>query len=210
MLDFKKRVLTVISKEKEKSFEESYYGSENTDGVRITPITYDSINSDVIEVLRIWRSENQSGFTKIFNVTHDGTEKWLKDGVLAREDRLLFFIVDKYDEIIGHIGVSSFDFENSTCEIDNVVRGKRSNQHNVMFLASCVLIEWIKSEIDPNEIRLRVLNDNTSALRLYDRLGFKLDSLLGLRRIDSNGCVEWVPDNEEIDRYFVSMIMRCN
>ena len=206
---FEERSIDIIRSEKEKKFLVEKYSSGENDGVFITPLTLDAVNDDLIADLARWRSENQDGFIKIFNVTFESTRKWLELAVQNRSDRLLFLVYDCHEKLIGHLGVSSFDFTNKTCEVDNVVRGNVSKQKRVMSSASKALIDWIWLKIKPESIRLKVLNDNSKALALYYKLGFKLDLLEPLEKIESGDVIEWIPaENSKIDRFFINMFLR--
>jgi len=203
---FKNNSIKVISDLKNSGFGHVRFYSPSDDGVYITPVTVDKNNEDFIETLAKWRSENQNGFTKVFKVTVPGTHSWLKNAVQNRKDRILFVVYDRYDIEIGHLGVSSFNFKRESCEIDNVIRGEVSRQEGVMYSASQALLNWIKEFINPEYIHLRVLNDNSSALSLYHRLGFKPYRLIPLEKEDVAGYVEWVPLNKgNIDRFFIEM-----
>jgi len=130
---------------------------------------------------------------------------WLKKGVQEREDRLLFLVNDIYGETIGHVGISSFNYEKKTCEIDNIVRGEVSSQSKVMESAVKGLLTWIFEKIEPECIELRVFNDNTKALALYYRLGFQLDALYPLEKTVKGDEIEWIDSDNKIDRFFISM-----
>jgi RimJ/RimL family protein N-acetyltransferase len=207
---FKEQTIDTIQTYKNSGYGDIKIYSPNKKGLYITPITFDCINKkSIISKLTKWRQENQHGFSSIFEVTDSRTKKWIKQALLDREDRLLFMVYDDFSNMIGHLGISSFNFENLTCEIDNVVRGEVSEQKKVMHTASMVLISWIKDNLKPNKIKLRVLNDNSNALSLYYRLGFKLNSLHPLQKIDSESATEWVKSdkNNNIDRFFIEMIL---
>jgi len=209
--NFEEKVCDIIRAEKEKIFQVERYSLDSSDGVYITPLTLDAVNDLLINDLARWRSENQTGFIKIFNVTLESTKRWLDIAVQNRKDRLLFLIYDCHDLLIGHLGVSSFDFDKQTCEVDNVVRGEVSRQKNVMFCASEILIDWVRKKIEPKFIKLKVLNDNSKALALYYKLEFKLDSLEPLEKIESEDVTEWIPAvNNKIDRFFINMYIRGN
>ena len=62
-------------------------------------------------------------FPKQFNVTIEGTKRWLEKGVIDTEDRLLFLITSN-GVTIGHIGLYRFDYRAHSCELDNVLREK--------------------------------------------------------------------------------------
>jgi RimJ/RimL family protein N-acetyltransferase len=207
--DFEKTIVKTILFEKEKLFMKCKYFSPLNDGVYITPVTLDAYCDELIQNLSRWRSNNQHGFVKKFNITFEGTKTWLDLAVQKRKDRLLFLVFDCNEKVIGHLGVSSFDFLNKTCEIDNVVRGEISLLRGVMLSASQTLIKWINQFIKPSKIYIRVLNDNTAALFLYHRLGFVPFQLEALEKVEYDEVIEWLPvTNGVIDRFFLKMELK--
>jgi len=207
--DFEKTIVKTILFEKEKLFMKCKYFSPLNDGVYITPVTLDAYCDELIQNLSRWRSNNQHGFVKKFNITIEGTKTWLDLAVQKRKDRLLFLVFDCNEKVIGHLGVSSFDFLNKTCEIDNVVRGEISLLRGVMLSASQTLIKWINQFIRPSKIYIRVLNDNTAALFLYHRLGFVPFQLEALEKVEYDEVIEWLPvTNGVIDRFFLKMELK--
>lgn len=205
---FKENALRVIYDYKNEDAQKNIITGDSGCKLYLQAITYNSIDDDVIKLLTKWRSENQKGFTKIFSVTEESTKNWLYNLVMKREDRLLFFVFDETKKQIGHMGISSFDYENGSCEIDNVVRGELSDQRLLMQRASAALISWIRAVIKPESIKLRVLNDNSRALALYHKLGFAPVSLIPLVKHIGHDYVEWriqQAADEKIDRFFISM-----
>lgn len=203
---FKDNAVDLIQLEKCKTPREISF-KEN--GVSVYPITWSDLdNKKIIKKLKNWRNENQIAFPKVFKATENGTLIWLEKAVLKREDRLLFLINDIHGKTVGHIGVSSFNYEEKTCEIDNIVRGDISSQSKVMEHAVNGLLSWIFKMINPNCIKLRVFNDNTKAIALYYKLGFKLGRLHPLEKKIRGSETEWIDSKNKIDRFFISMELR--
>ena len=200
---FKDNVVNLIQLEKRKSPKKVLFKEE---GVSVYPVTWSDLNNKkIIKNLTDWRAENQIAFSKVFNVTESGTFIWLKKAVLTREDRLLFLVDDIFGKTVGHIGISSFNYKAQTCEIDNIVRGNISSQSKVMEFAIHGLLTWVFERINPKYIKLRVFNDNTKAIALYYRLGFKLDILHPLEKCIKEDEIEWIDSINKIDRFFISM-----
>jgi RimJ/RimL family protein N-acetyltransferase len=203
---FRDNAVNLIQLEKHKTSGEVSFKEE---GITVYPITWNDLNNKkIIKKLKNWRNENQIAFPKVFNATENGTLIWLEKAVLKREDRLLFLIDDIYGKTVGHIGVSSFNYEDKTCEIDNIIRGDISSQSKVMEHAVNGLLSWIFEMINPKYIKLRVFNDNTKAISLYYKLGFKLGALYPLEKKIKESETEWIDSKDKIDRFFISMELK--
>lgn len=174
---------------------------------RLELIVADQVHDNgVISSCAKWRQEHEWWFPKQFHVTLGGTKKWLEKGVIEAEDRVLFFIVSN-NTSIGHIGLYRFNYDEKSCELDNVLRGK-PGPPGVMTYTTQVLMEWAHTELRLSQIKLRVFQDNRRALTLYERVGFHQVKLIPLQKKLVNNEVIWEEDessNKEFERAYVLM-----
>lgn len=119
-----------------------------------------------------WRNENPSLSDVPFTATPTGTARWLDEQVVGRADRLLFLILSAELEKVGHIGFSSFDFTERSCEVDAVLRGNKEASPGLMTYALRALLAWGEREFKPSAVRLRVFEDNSHAIAFYEKSGF--------------------------------------
>jgi RimJ/RimL family protein N-acetyltransferase len=206
----------------EKTFD-SYKCKSKTDEYRTIPIydgdrlagflkpltyLYKLLRPTYIDLICQWREENPVGFANRFPGTPKKTENWIDNILLPREDRILFMVHALDNTPIGHLGFSSFDYVAKSCEIDNVVRGKKEFK-GLLSLATKTLIDWGKRYLGLQEIYLKVLSDNSHAITFYERLGFKEQDRIPLFRIEHHDMIEWLPldEHEELrpDKYFIVM-----
>ena len=176
----------------------------------LKPVTffYKKIHPEYISCICSWRTANPIGFANVFENNSSKTENWFDNVLLPREDRILFVIHSIEDIPLGHIGLSTFDFDNRSCEIDNVVRGVKDGHKGIMSCATTSLIAWGKRVLKLNDIYLRVLSDNLHAIEFYKRNRFAEQYDIPLYRQDSKDIVEWVYIenlNREPDRYYTYM-----
>ena len=69
---------------------------------------------EIISRLARWRKKHESWFPAIFQVSAEGTARWLKNQVVETPDRLLFMIqVD--GRYMGHVGLFRFHFDQREC-----------------------------------------------------------------------------------------------
>lgn len=173
---------------------------------------YKSLHSEYISLFSKWRKENPEGFASIFEVTDKRTEYWLDNILLKREDRILFVIYSLDGTPVGHIGFSSFNYDSKECEIDNVVRGNKTGNKGIMSFALSSLIQWGKRALGLEEILLRVLSDNTHAVKFYEKNGFKKLYDIPLYKTDDGNEIRWIEDKigDKPDRYFTKMKLLKN
>ena len=126
-------------------------------------------------------------------------------------DRILFFVSDLSkipSQHLGHVGLFRFNWEERSCEIDNIVRGRDDLLPGVMTPAVRALDHWAFQELGVRTLYLRVLADNERAIRLYERCGYQpikripLIKQVGIDRVD---WIEAPETTEPAERYFLQM-----
>jgi len=183
-------------------------GSISEDDFKIMPLTRDRVEDDIIINLLVrWRKENQFWFRDMFDVTVDSTKKWYIDQLTNKGDRISFMIKVK-DNYIGHIGLNRFDFDNSSCSLDNIIRGE-SLYKGIMFETISYLHEWGRDILEIDKYTLETCSNNYRALNLYKNLGYVEIKRDPMRAIETSSGIEWVstPKNykDNINRYNIHM-----
>ncbi len=162
-----------------------------------------------VELLAKWREVNWRAYPTVFKVTREGTQEWMQVQLIDREDRILFLIVSLNDTVIGHVGLSNFDFPTCRAEIDNVVRGVPDRAVGIMTLALNTLIGWSFGELGLERLILRVFIDNERAIALYERCGFTRVRQIPLRKVVDGEVTRYeeIPEGQELpaDRTFLLM-----
>jgi len=136
-----------------------------------------------------WRNYAMEMFFSHFTASLSSTERYLEDFSLAQNNRILFVIQSEGD-MVGHIGLAHIS--NRHAEIDNVIRGERTNHQNLMFEALKALVSWAFSELRLNYLELRVTSDNWRAKDLYERVGFRVVQRSPLRKITDGETIHFV------------------
>jgi len=220
MNDFKSRIVETFN---------SYKCKNQSDELKLIPISdqndligflkpvtfhYKLTSPEYISLFSQWRRENPVGFATIFEITDQRTEFWLDKILLNREDRLLFVILSLKGEPVGHIGYSSFNFEAKSCEIDNVVRGVKTDHKGIMSHALKSIILWGENVLKLDNIYLRVLSDNTHAIKYYERNNFEKQFDIPLYKVVEKDEIKWIEskshEEEKPDRYFTVMKLNKN
>jgi len=139
---------------------------------------------DLVAKMAAWRGAAMAMFFAQFESTPSKTLGYLRGASLGQANRLLFMIVED-GQIVGHLGFSNVTSE--TAELDNVMRGMRSENPLVMQLAINALVDWGFGALGLNSVILKVSSINARAIALYERCGFTVTSSVGLRRVERDG-----------------------
>lgn len=180
----------------------------------LRPIGQDFRQTDpgLAALLTKWRVENPTISTGKFEVSEQRTAAWLDNLVIGRDDRLLFMIEGLDHTPIGHIGFSNFDFVEQSGEVDSVLRGLKDGYPGIMAFASNTLIDWGYKELRLKKVTLSVFSDNDSAIRFYERLGFKKTHSKGLYKVfieeKNEEKLEIAPEGYSgpIEKYYIYMM----
>jgi len=96
----------------------------------------------LIEELASWRTRHADTYPSQFPVTLEGTKNWILNKVIGVSDRILFLILDRFGNRIGHVGFANCLNEDSAMEVDNVLRGRENCHSGIMSEAMRELIKW--------------------------------------------------------------------
>jgi RimJ/RimL family protein N-acetyltransferase len=110
--------------------------------------------------------------------------------VVETPDRLLFMI-SVNGAYLGHVGLFRFEFDDRTCEIDNIVRGE-SGYPGLIEDAIANMMRWGSNRLGLKGYTLQTFSNNERSLSLYTRLGFREVKRVPLLKIEVEGGVEWV------------------
>lgn len=151
-------------------------------GFRLIPLSeIHAHNSDVIGNLANWRVSAR--FHGDDGISFEGTKHWLRVGVLDKDDRLLFLVVDREGTMHGHLGLWLRDSE--TLELDNVIKNPSSDKKGVMTAAARAVGRWASEFLGATRLSLRVASDNPHAIKFYSELGYRETGRLPFMSKDS-------------------------
>lgn len=166
-------------------------------------------NDSEIKVLAKWRKKNQKWFPSQFNVTYKGTKKWAQEQLFEKEDRILFFVETARKKPLGHMGLFRFDWKKNSCQIDNVVRGEATNP-GIMTTALKTLINWSFTQLHLKSLKLITFANNSRAIALYERCGFRQYKKIPLKKSVKKGEVYWIQSKKKsaAKRFNLVMILQ--
>ena len=141
----------------------------------LKPITFFDVENDIlINNLVKWRNENIEAYLSHQEASFAGTRKWLLQSILDNNSRILFVLYSARNEPIGHMGLADGIDTDKYIEMDNIVRGVRSDRPDgLITFALFDLISWVFGVDDLDKVYLRVFSNNERAIRLYGKLRFK-------------------------------------
>lgn len=167
-----------------------------------------------ISLFAAWRDKANIWFPAQFPVTIPGTKKWAVEQLHNKKDRILFFMkLKNSSKPFAHIGLYRFNYDDKSCEIDNVIRGDDvAGTKGAMTIGIKILVDWTFTYLKVKKLFLQVFSDNKKAMKLYEEVGFKKVSQTPLVEKEENGVVMWVHpqkhyEAKEIKRYFVKMVL---
>jgi RimJ/RimL family protein N-acetyltransferase len=154
---------------------------EVADGLRLRPVraaTATAGDPDV-QLLTDGRNAHVQAFLTEFVATNERTAAWLRQVVTPNPGKVLF-VLEGEDGPVGYMGLDFIDWDARSGEIDAIVR-VHPRHPGAMSTGTQSLIAWARSELDLDEINVRVRSDNL-ALEFYRRLGFRELARVPLRR----------------------------
>lgn len=172
---------------------------------RLIPISKIHLDDDEsIKQLMTWRNANYTLFNPQKKVSIESTKTWLSYLVNENENRILFFVVNKHGDAIGHLGIWLRD--NLEFEIDNVIKDPKCSIKGIMSVSILVLCNWANEFLGLKRISLRVLATNSHAISFYSKLNFEEVKREGLREVAGASGVEFVESNDlDADNAWITM-----
>lgn len=187
---------------------------DNDQGFLLPVCKLHTTDKSLIELFSKWRTENSFAFFSQFKVTISGTSNWLQSQIINCNDRILFLLIDKYGNRIGHLGFANSINDKEEMEIDSVLRGAKGAEKGIMSNAVNALINWAQETIMPRVIFLNVFSDNEKTIKFYKGVGFKINKKIPLRKCVEHDRIVYKPaeedDNREPDKFALRMIYVLN
>lgn len=159
-----------------------------------------------IEKMVQWRQDNPTVSNNYFQVTKEGTEKWIRKVILEDNKKVFFIIFDKTLKPVGQMGISNLKEEEQSGFIYAVIKGDKNAQKGIMEYCLRGMMAWAKQELHICNFYLDVQETNDRAIALYKRIGFEQIKRIPLEKKVSEKEINWViSENPVAERYDVRM-----
>jgi perosamine synthetase len=169
----------------------------------LVPFSHNDLNDiSKINLLTEWRNTNVNVFPTRFSASYESTYNWLKNLVLLNPNRILFWVINCNNEIIGHLGVLKKQGDIIEYELDNVIRGNNASP-GLMSRSIIRLEEWIESEFSSEFFFLKVLESNSHAINFYKKIGYEIKERIPLKVESSTDLVKLIPGEPEVDAFLI-------
>ena len=138
-------------------------------------------SNKIIHKLTKWRNQNSFAFIDKKKVTFKSTKTWLKKRLLENEKKILFLIVSKSKDEIGHLGLDNFDEKDNSIEIDNVIKGINDKKKNISSKCLITIMKWSQKNFMIKKFKLKVLASNLRAIKFYYKNNFEIKKIIRLK-----------------------------
>jgi len=139
------------------------------------------VEKEDLERIAEWRNTPKINkyFFNLFPICKSNQERWFEQ-LMNSSHRILFVIADKKNrKPIGTVGLKNIDFKNQSAEYGNVLIGESDyRSKGYAFDATMTLLKFSFGEMNLERIYVYVLEFNSKAVRLYEKIGFQKEGIL--------------------------------
>ena len=131
------------------------------------------VDGELIEQVRKWRnSENVSKFMYTnHHISKEEHQKWVKK--LQTNDTVKAWIIKYNGKPVGLSSLSDIDYKNKSTEWGFYIADESTRGKGVGSAALYKLMEYVFDEMNFEKMHTKVLDNNPTALKLYEKFGFK-------------------------------------
>jgi len=127
------------------------------------------------------------GFSRGYS--HADIERWI-DGLQSRRDDLVWVILDRDGEVVGHCGFYGIDHRVRSADFGVLIGVPSARGRGLGGKVTRHAIDYGFCALNLNRIGLRVLATNQIALALYRSIGFVTDGTLRQARYQAGAYVD--------------------
>ena len=153
--------------------------------ITIRPITY----NDTDDIIR-WRNSEyvNARFIDRRMFTKESHEAWLENFV--KTGKVAQFIILLDGKGVGSVYLRDIDYDKKDAEFGIFIGEESARGKGVGTKSASLILEYAFNELKLDKVFLRVYKDNPSAIRSYEKAGFKKTD--GIEKINDNGAIREV------------------
>jgi UDP-4-amino-4,6-dideoxy-N-acetyl-beta-L-altrosamine N-acetyltransferase len=131
------------------------------------------VDEKLIELVRNWRNTkhvNQYMYTN-HNISKEEHKKWIEK--LRKKDSGIAWIIRYNGKSVGLAQLSNIDYENKITEWGYYIAEEAFQSKGIGTASLKKLIKYVFEEMDFLKMKTIVLENNSVAIKLYEKFGFK-------------------------------------
>ncbi len=113
-----------------------------------------------------------------FYVSSHREKEWVEDAIRNDRKNLHLVICDTDKEAIGLVNLTNIDLQNRKAEFSIMIGDKKSQGKGVGEKSTLLMLKHAFEFLNLNKVWLTVLTNNTIAIKLYEKIGFKNEGIL--------------------------------
>ena len=116
-------------------------------------------------------------FLETKDVTIDEIKEYIADKNESPDCLFFGIFLNESGEHLGNLKLDQIDFKKETAEFGILIGEKRYWSKGIGTEATQLIVDWAFNTLKLKEIKLGVISDNKGAVRAYEKVGFKVDSV---------------------------------
>lgn len=135
-----------------------------------------------LEYFNIWRNDieiKNQALLHPFPVTKDLDEDWFNHVSRDKSNKTVFFtIIDKNSQVLGYTFLKEINWINRNSYLGIIIGDNKQRGKGLGKEALNLILDYTFFNLNLNKVLLEVISSNTSAIKLYESLGFVLEGEL--------------------------------
>ena len=130
--------------------------------------------SDTDDIIR-WRNQDEIRKFFIYQqlITKEEHITWLEDNIATRKTEQFIIVDKKKEHSIGSVYLRDVDYKNKKAELGIFIGEISYLGKGYGSKAAKIILKYGFNELGLNKVFLRVLADNSRAIRSYEKVGFQ-------------------------------------
>lgn len=158
-------------------------------------------DEELIEQIRKWRNSKQVSqymYTD-HHISKDEHNKWIQN--LKTKNTARAWVIKSANKPIGLASLSDIDYSKKITDWGFYIADKKMRGKGIGTLVLHKLMNIVFDDMKFDEMKTMVLNNNTVAIRLYEKMGFTKTSVLDEKQVRDEKAVEIIVMNIDKEKW---------